>query len=118
MPWLSILGLIGKPIIKLWENRQNKRFLLDKMRQITDGKMEVTDSEIRLMQARMSGDSYRDEFWCRIMALLWVSQFLSVWWPSFADAGERMVNIVGQDAYSYILLSAVAASFGMRAWKN
>ena len=118
MPWLSILGLIGKPIMKLIENRSNRKFLLDKLQKVTDNKVEVSDSEIRLMQSQMTGASWKDEWFSILISLPVLAMFFSPWIPSLEQASQNAVALIGEDVYPYLLGACISASFGIRAYRK
>ena len=115
-----VAGLVTKALpglFRAWRNRQDRQQTKTKIRESTGSKVQLTAAQVRLMQAQDMSSSLKDEWFCLVLSLPWLAAFFSAWFPSLGDASDRMIGLVGQDAYTYLLTAAVAASFGIRALK-
>lgn len=101
---------------ELWEARQtHKRDLALAKLKIESGEA-LTAQEVQLIRTRNMQGSWKDEFWCIVLALPWIAMFFSVWWPSLSQAANDMIGLVGVEHYNKYLAGAIAASFGLRMW--
>ena len=119
--WGALFKLIPSVlpgVFRAIRRRQERVALRSKIEAHTDATLELKASEIRMLQAEGAKSSLKDEWWVLCLSLPWLAMFGSVWAPELSDAAERMVRLVGEDAYRYFLGSAIAASFGIRVWKR
>ena len=119
--WSALFKLIPSVlpgVFRAIKRRQQRTALRDKIEAHTEATLELKAAEIRMLQAEGAKQSWKDEWWTLVLSLPWLAQFGSTWWPQLADAAERMVALIGTGNYVYLLGSAIAASFGIRAWKR